>query len=225
MTPSSRWTTSNGPPTISSREHSLGDALVYLHKMPGPHNVDVRGNSPLMRWWRVLADATAYLTLFITVSGIYLWVALKAERRVGLVLGPCRRNHVLGARVCHRCVRMNWRCERRRRGAFDSFLVWNRRVHFYLGLYLLFFIWLFAFTGLLLNHPRWQFAQFWPNRIQSTTEHTLESVTAVADIDRAREVMRQLGIAGEVQWPATQPRERTVHVPSQSTWVGRRCEG
>ena len=74
--------------TISSREHSLGDALVYLHKMPGPHNVDVRGNSLLIVWWRVLADATAYLTLFITVSGIYLWVALKAERRVGLVLLP-----------------------------------------------------------------------------------------------------------------------------------------
>ena len=95
--------------------------------------------------------------------------------------------------------------ERRGRGAFDSFLVWNRRLHFYLGLYLLFFIWLFAFTGLLLNHPRWQFAQFWPNRIQSTTEHTLGPVTAVVDIDRAREVMRELGIAGEVQWPATQP--------------------
>lgn len=95
--------------------------------------------------------------------------------------------------------------ERRGRGAFDSFLVWNRRVHFYLGLYLLFFTWLFAFTGLLLNHPRWQFAQFWPNRIMSTTEHALQSVTAVAEIDRARDVMRQLGIAGEVQWPATQP--------------------
>ena len=95
--------------------------------------------------------------------------------------------------------------ERNGRSAVDSFLVWNRRVHFYLGLYLLFFTWLFAFTGLLLNHPRWQFAQFWPNRIQNTTEHTLESVTAIADIDRAREVMRQLGIAGEVQWPATQP--------------------
>ena len=95
--------------------------------------------------------------------------------------------------------------ERRTRGAFDSFLMWNRRVHYYLGLYLLFFIWLFAFTGLLLNHPRWQFAQFWPNRLQSTTEHTFESVTAVADNDRARDVMRQLGIDGEVQWPATQP--------------------
>jgi hypothetical protein len=54
--------------------------------MLGPHNVDLRGNSPLMRWWRVLADATAYLTLFITASGIYLWVALKADRRVGLML-------------------------------------------------------------------------------------------------------------------------------------------
>ena len=95
--------------------------------------------------------------------------------------------------------------ERRGRGASDSFLVWNRRLHFYLGLFLLFFTWLFALTGLLLNHPRWQFAQFWPNRIQSTTEHPIGSVTAVVDIDRARDVMRQLGIAGEVQWPATQP--------------------
>ena len=39
-----------------------------------------------MRAWRVLADATVYLFLFITLSGIYLWVALRAERRVGLVL-------------------------------------------------------------------------------------------------------------------------------------------
>jgi hypothetical protein len=72
--------------TVTSRRQSLGDALVYLHKMPGPHNVDVRGNSRLMRAWRVLADGTAYLFLFITISGIYLWVALKAERKVGLLL-------------------------------------------------------------------------------------------------------------------------------------------
>jgi hypothetical protein len=56
------------------------------------------------------------------------------------------------------------------RSGANVFLVWNRRLHYYLGLYLLFFSWLFAFTGLLLNHPRWQFAQFWPNRAQSTTE-------------------------------------------------------
>jgi hypothetical protein len=95
--------------------------------------------------------------------------------------------------------------ERRKRAVSDSLLVWNRRLHFYLGLFLLFFTWLFALTGLLLNHPGWQFAQFWPNRIQSTTEHTIRSVTGAVDIDRARDVMRQLGIAGEVQWPAAQP--------------------
>lgn len=72
--------------TVTSRRHAVSDALVYLHKMPGPHNVDVRGNSFLMRSWRIVADATTYLFLFVTVSGIYLWMALRAERRVGLVL-------------------------------------------------------------------------------------------------------------------------------------------
>jgi hypothetical protein len=72
--------------TVISRRQSFGDALVYLHKMPGPHNVDVRGNSRPMRAWRGLADASAYLLLFLTVSGIYLWVAIKAERRIGLAL-------------------------------------------------------------------------------------------------------------------------------------------
>jgi hypothetical protein len=72
--------------TVITRAQSFGDALVYLHKMPGPHNADVRGNSRLMAAWRVLADATVYILLFITLSGIYLWVALRAERRVGLLL-------------------------------------------------------------------------------------------------------------------------------------------
>jgi hypothetical protein len=72
--------------TVTSRRQSLGDAFVYLHKMPGPHNVDVRGNSRFMWAWRILADATVYLLLFITLSGIYLWLALKAERRIGVTL-------------------------------------------------------------------------------------------------------------------------------------------
>jgi hypothetical protein len=72
--------------TVTSKRQSFGDALIYLHKMPGPHNADVRGNSLLVRAWRIVADATAYLLMFLTVSGIYLWVALKAERRVGFAL-------------------------------------------------------------------------------------------------------------------------------------------
>ncbi|MCA1651049.1 MAG: hypothetical protein LC753_12455 [Acidobacteria bacterium] len=75
-----------GTATVTSRRQSLGDAFVYLHKMRGAHNADVRGNSGLIRVWRLLADATAYVLLFITVSGIYLWTALRAERTIGLLL-------------------------------------------------------------------------------------------------------------------------------------------
>ena len=41
----------------------------------------------------------------------------------------------------------------------DRFERWNRKLHFYAGLFLLFFTWLFAFSGLLLNHPTWTFAE------------------------------------------------------------------
>ena len=95
--------------------------------------------------------------------------------------------------------------DRRERSATNAFLVWNRRLHYYLGLYLLFFSWLFVLTGLLLNHPRWQFAQFWPNRVQTTTEQRFQAPQAETDIARARDLMAQFGISGEIQWPAAQP--------------------
>jgi len=72
--------------TITTRSETVAEALVYLHKMPGPHNADLRGNAGFMRLWRVLADATVYTFLFITISGLYLWFALRAERTVGAVL-------------------------------------------------------------------------------------------------------------------------------------------
>lgn len=71
---------------ISTRDTGIADAMVYLHKMPGPHNVAIRGNSPHVKAWRWIADATVYLLLFVTVSGIYLWAVLKSERQVGLSL-------------------------------------------------------------------------------------------------------------------------------------------
>lgn len=71
---------------ISERDTGLSDALIHLHKMPGPHNVAVRGNSAYIRVWRLLADISTYGLLFLTFSGVYLWVVLKAERRIGLVL-------------------------------------------------------------------------------------------------------------------------------------------
>jgi hypothetical protein len=75
-----------GMVTISDRKTGVLEALAYLHKMPGPHNVGIRGNWVWTQVWRWFADATIYLTLFISVTGLYLWFVLKTERRVGLAL-------------------------------------------------------------------------------------------------------------------------------------------
>jgi hypothetical protein len=71
---------------VSRRKTGILEAFGYLHKMPGPHNANIRGNWVWTRAWKWFADATIYLTLFISVSGIYLWYALRAEREIGLVL-------------------------------------------------------------------------------------------------------------------------------------------
>jgi hypothetical protein len=80
---------------------------------------------------------------------------------------------------------------------------WNRRLHYYLGLYLLFFIWLFAFTGLLLNHSQWTFAEFWSNRKQSTLEREIASPAPGSDLAQARDILGQLGLDGEIEWTET----------------------
>jgi hypothetical protein len=72
--------------SIVTRETGLADSLVTLHKSPGQHGPAIRMNWFYMKAWRWMADATVYLTLFISVSGIYLWYALRAERSVGLFL-------------------------------------------------------------------------------------------------------------------------------------------
>lgn len=86
---------------------------------------------------------------------------------------------------------------RRGTGNFES---WNRRAHYYLGLYLLFFVWLFSFTGLVLNHPKWDFADFWPGRKESTIDRQIKRPPAGTDLDQARNILSQLGLQGEIEW-------------------------
>jgi|SRR5579872_2437862 len=82
---------------------------------------------------------------------------------------------------------------------------WNRKLHFYSGLYLLFFMWLFAGSGLLLNHPKWSFAEYWPNRKE--TNYVREIIAPPpelkGDLAQAREILRQVGIEGEILWTTT----------------------
>lgn len=108
------------------------------------------------------------------------------------------------------------------RRALDTFRVWNRKGHYYLGLYFLFFLWLFAFTGLLLNHS-WKFSEFWPNRKVSKFERKVEVHPTGNDVDRARALMMRLGIKGEIEWTAVRPDstvfEFRVNRPGHNTSV------
>jgi hypothetical protein len=80
--------------------------------------------------------------------------------------------------------------------------LWNRRMHFYLGLFFLFFLWLFSLTGLLLNHGKWGIAQAANQRRETRYERTIEPPAGASDMERARHVMQQLGLVGEIDWPA-----------------------
>ena len=77
---------------------------------------------------------------------------------------------------------------------------WNRRFHYYLGLYFLLFIWLFSFTGLLLNHPRWALSRI-PNDPSPPYEVTIAPPAGDTELARATDVVLQLGLRGEVDWP------------------------
>ena len=72
--------------TIEREARGLGEALNYLHKMPGPHNVKFRGNWVYMSWWAVTTDAIVYGILFLTLTGLFLWWKFKGERMVGWTL-------------------------------------------------------------------------------------------------------------------------------------------
>jgi len=79
----------NGEAAISDRSFGLLDTLRYLHLNPGPHKHPSWIFSKLWGW---VADTTVYVTLFLTVTGIYMWLVLKSERKAGLV--------ALGSGVC-----------------------------------------------------------------------------------------------------------------------------
>lgn len=79
--------------------------------------------------------------------------------------------------------------------------MWNRRLHYYLGLYFLFFLLLFSITGLLLNHPRWAISGFSDRPTPRRVESPIAYPAGNTDLARARNVMRQLNLSGEIDWP------------------------
>ena len=97
--------------------------------------------------------------------------------------------------------------------------IWNRKLHFYVGLYTLLFLWLFAVSGLILNHTNWRFAQFWPDRKESSSDRSIEAPRDAGRLARAKDLMQQLNISGEIDWPDSQP--EPGHLEFRLTRPGR----
>ena len=84
--------------------------------------------------------------------------------------------------------------------AAQVFETWNKKLHYYLGLYFLLFLWLFSFTGLLLNHPRWTLSRI-PNDANPPYERAIDAPGGSTDLARAIDVARQLDLRGEIDVP------------------------
>ncbi len=82
---------------------------------------------------------------------------------------------------------------------------WNRKIHIYLGLYMLFFLWLFSVSGLLLNHVQDWFSHQRP-AVEELTR-AIEPPTADENAGKAVELMKQLGWSGEIVLGPSLPRD------------------
>ncbi|WP_018621513.1 hypothetical protein [Spirosoma luteum] len=80
----------------------------------------------------------------------------------------------------------------------SGFTHWNRKLHIHVGLFFVLFVWLFSFTGLLLNHGGWKFASFWEQRQQKMTQTPVQLPASRDSVVLLHSLMRQLHLAGEV---------------------------
>jgi hypothetical protein len=78
--------------------------------------------------------------------------------------------------------------------AKKGFEKWNRKIHIYLGLFMLLFIWLFSVSGLFMNHPKWFHGKIerTPTDIPITYSEGLEEVAL------AKKLRDQLELEGEI---------------------------
>ena len=81
---------------------------------------------------------------------------------------------------------------------FENIIYWNHRFHIYIGLFLILFILLFSFSGLLLNHGQWEFASFWKERKEVEIVTTLTIPANPDSTALLHNLMEQLNLSGEI---------------------------
>lgn len=70
---------------IHSSRTSIWKRLIWLHKMPGPHNASIKGNWSQTKIWGSVIDLFVICLLFSSITGIVLWYYFKHERIIGII--------------------------------------------------------------------------------------------------------------------------------------------
>lgn len=88
----------------------------------------------------------------------------------------------------------------------------NRKTHIYLGLFFLLFVWLFALSGLILNHGNWKFTSFWEEREETTEEFQLpeSSMNSISE----QTILNYFQLTGEVRIQKQTPELLEIRIES-----------
>lgn len=94
--------------------------------------------------------------------------------------------------------------------AFRIFRRWTRKLHVYFGLFISPFILVFAVSAIIFNHT-WSSADSKSN-IQKE-EVPVEINEDMEGLEIAKDIMRQVGISGEIEFFAHQPQRKQMRIP------------
>ncbi len=75
----------SGMAYIHTEKTNLWKKLIWLHKMPGPHNANIRGNWRYTKFWGSAVDLSMICLFISTITGIVLWYYFKNERNAGFI--------------------------------------------------------------------------------------------------------------------------------------------
>lgn len=79
-----------------------------------------------------------------------------------------------------------------------NFITINRKLHIYLGLFLVLFIWLFFVSGLIMNHGKWKAGNFYVKRVEEKIDINVSASIINDNPDVVNTLKNHLDIAGEV---------------------------
>jgi hypothetical protein len=101
----------------------------------------------------------------------------------------------------------------------------NRKVHIYAGMFSMLFILLFAFSGFMLNH-RWKLWDWFSKRVETTRDIAVQIPTDGSDLQKARAILKELGLDGEINRIISEPTKQSFGFDMQrpGQWASVRLD-